>query len=173
MRKTCKFRPDWGAACVLVPWYLYNYYGDTDVFTRHYEHLKRWIEYVRDLRVDGIVERAYGDWCPPGSNSMMECPPPLTSTAFFYGTLRIMEDFARQQGRTDDARAFAQLADETKTAFNKKFFDENIHGYGSQTADAVALRFGLSPDGQQAAVAKSLADEVLTRHGGHAFRSQR
>lgn len=169
-RRLCQeARPDWGAAYVLVPWYLYNYYGDTDVFTRHYEHLKRWIEYVRDLRVDGIVERAYGDWCPPGSNSMMECPPPLTSTAFFYGTLRIMEDFAKKLGKTDDATTFAQLADETKTAFNKKFFDESISGYGSQTADAVALRFGLSPDGQQADVAKSLADEVVTKHEGHAF----
>lgn len=169
-RRLCQeARPDWGAAYVLLPWYLYNYYGDTDVFTRHYGHLKRWIEYVRDLRVDGIVERAYGDWCPPGSNSMMECPPPLTSTAFFYGTLRIMEDFAKKLGKPDDAATFAQLADETKTAFNKKFFDESIHGYGSQTADAVALRFGLSPDGQQADVAKSLADEVVTKHEGHAF----
>jgi len=169
-RRLCQeARPDWGAAYVLLPWYLHQYYGDTDVFTRHYEHLKRWIEYVRDLRVDGIVERAYGDWCPPGSNTMMECPPPLTATAFFYGTLRIMEDFAKQLGKADDAGAFAKLADETKAAFNSKFFDGNIRGYGSQTADAVALRFGLAPDGQQAEVAKSLADEVVTKHDGHAF----
>lgn len=169
-RRLCQeARPDWGAAYVLLPWYLYNYYGDKDVFARHYDHLRQWIEYVRDLREDGIVERAYGDWCPPGSNSMMECPPPLTSTAFFYGTLRIMESFATQLGKTDDARAFALLADETKSAFNRKFFDVQSHGYGSQTADAVALRFGLSPDGQQADVAKSLADEVVAKHGGHAF----
>jgi len=169
-RRLCQeARPDWGSAYILLPWYLHQYYGDTDLFTRHYGHLKRWIEYVRDLRADGIVERAYGDWCPPGSNTMMECPPPLTATAIFYGTLRIMQDFAGQLGKPDDARAFAQLADETKTAFNKKFFDESSGGYGSQTADAVALRFGLSPDGRQADVAKSLADGVVTKHDGHAF----
>jgi len=162
-------RPDWGAAYVLLPWYLYTYYGDTEVFTRHYDHLKRWIEYVRDLRVDGIVEHSFGDWCPPGSNSKMECPPTLTATAIFYGTLRIMENFAGQLGKTDDATMFAQLAEETKAAFNQKFLDKKTHGYGSQTADAVALRFDIAPKELRSAVAKSLADEVMTRHGGHAF----
>jgi len=169
-RRLCQeARPDWGAAYVLLPWYLYNYYGDTDVFARHYDHLKRWIEYVRDLRVDGIVERGYGDWCPPGTNLKMECPPPLTSTAFFYGTLRMMEDFAKQLGKADDSAAFAQLANETKEAFNRKFFDNQSPGYGSQTADAVALRFDLVPDGQRGNVAKSLADGVVNKHDGHAF----
>jgi len=169
-RRLCQeARPDWAVAYILLPWYLYNYYGDTDVFTRHYAHLKRLIEYTSTLREDGIVVRGYGDWCPPGGNETMECPPSLTSTAYFYGTLRIMENFAKQLGKTDDAVKFSQLADETKTAFNKKFFDTKIHGYGSQTADAVALRFELSPDGQGSAVAKSLADEVVEKHDGHAF----
>lgn len=169
-RRLCQeARPDWAAAYILLPWYLYTYYGDTDVFTRHYDHLKDLIEHIRTLREDGIVIRGYGDWCPPGGNETMECPPPLTSTAFFYGTLRIMENFATQLGKTDDAAGFSQLADETKAAFNKKFFDTKTRGYGSQTADAVALRFDLSPDGQQAGVAKSLASEVVDRHADHAF----
>jgi len=162
-------RPDWGAAYVLLPWYLYNFYGDTDVFTRHYEHMKDWISYVRGLREDGIVVRGYGDWCPPGGNTAMECPPPLTSTAFFYGTLNIMKAFALQLGKTEDAVAYAHLAEETKTAFNAKFLDTKTGGYGSQTADAVALRFGIEPEGQESNVAKSLRNEVLDQHGGHAF----
>jgi len=169
-RRLCQEgRPDWSAAYVLLPWYLYTYYGDTEVFTRHYDHLKRWIEYVRDLRENGIVGRSFGDWCPPGSNSKMECPPELTATAIYCGTLRIMENFAGQLGKADDAKMFAQLADETKSAFNRKFFDEKTRGYGSQTADAVALRFDLVPVGQRSGVAESLAGEVMTRHGGHAF----
>jgi alpha-L-rhamnosidase len=169
-RRLCEeARPDWGAAYVLLPWYLYNYYDDTEVFTRHYPHLKDWIEYVKSLREDGIVTRGYGDWCPPGGNSNMECPVPLTSTAYFYGTLRIMQQFAGVLGKTSDAADFSRLADETKTAFNLKFFNTSTHGYGSQTADAVVLRFDLAPDGQAAAVAAALAKEISVRHGGHAF----
>ncbi len=162
-------RPDWGAAYVLLPWYLYQYYGDTAVFTRQYPHLQRWIEYVKGLRADGIVTRGYGDWCPPGGNANMECAPALTSTAFFYGTLKVMEQFAERLGKTRDAAAYAQLAAETKTAFNHKFFNPQTGGYGSQTADAVALRFGICPDEQGNRVAKALANGILHQHGGHAF----
>jgi alpha-L-rhamnosidase len=169
-RRLCEeARPDWGATYVLLPWYLYEYYGDADLFARHYDHLKQWIAYVKGLREDGIVVRGYGDWCPPGGNGNMECPPPLTSTALFYGTLRIMEDFARRLGKAGDAAGFTELADETKAAFNRKYFNEQSHGYGSQTADAVALRFELFPDGQRGRVAQSLAGEVVDKHHGHVF----
>lgn len=162
-------RPDWGAAYVLIPWYLYRYYDDTEVFKAQYPHLKRWIEYVKGLREDGIVVRGYGDWCPPGGNTNMECPPSLTSTAIYYGTLRIMQTFAGQLGKEADTKQFLQLAAETKAAFNRKFYDESTHGYGSQTADAVALRFGLQPDGQGSDVAGALVSQIVNRHGGHAF----
>lgn len=93
-RRLCQeARPDWGAAYVLLPWYLYNYYGDTALFARHYDHLKHWMDYVKDLCEDGIVVRGYGDWCPPGGNKNMECPMPLTSTAYLYATLRIPQRF--------------------------------------------------------------------------------
>jgi alpha-L-rhamnosidase len=162
-------RPDWGSAYVLLPWYLYNYYGDTDVFTRHYKHLKVWINYVKGLRENGIVVRGYGDWCPPGGNTLMECQPNLTSTAFFYATLRIMSDFAIALKQPEDSAEYLKLAEETKTAFNQTFFKADTGGYGSQTADAVALRFAITPDDQVKSVAASLRKGVVDQHKGHAF----
>ncbi len=162
-------RPDWGSAYVLLPWYLYNYYGDTAVFTRHYEHLKVWINYVKGLRENGIVVRGYGDWCPPGGNTLMEASPNLTSTAFFYATLRIMSEFANALKKPDDSAEYLKLAEETKTAFNQNFFKADTGGYGSQTADAVALRFAITPDDQLKSVANSLRNGVVQQHQGHAF----
>ena len=162
-------RPDWGAAVVLLPWDLYTYYGDTDVLARHYADMKRLVNYVNDLRVDGIVTRAYGDWCPPGGNSLMECPPELSATALHYGTLRIMEKVASLLGKTDDTKKFANDAQVTRTAFNKKYFNPVTHGYGSQTANAVALRFEIFPDKEDEAVARALVSNVVDQHAGHAF----
>ncbi|MGH8005584.1 MAG: family 78 glycoside hydrolase catalytic domain, partial [Candidatus Binatia bacterium] len=169
-RRLCgEAQPDWGSAYVLLPWYLYTYYGDTDVFTRHYQHLKRWITYVGGLTENHIVTRGYGDWYPPGGNTNMKCPVPLTSTAYYYGTLRIMEQIAGLLGKVDDTAAFARQATVVKAAFLKRFFDPVTRSYGSQTANAVALRFGLFPDGQDEDVARALAREVSERHQGHAF----
>lgn len=169
-RRLCgEAQPDWGAAYVLLPWYLYVYYGDTDVFTRHYEHLQRWIAYVGGLTEDHIVVHGFGDWYPPGGNTNMECPVPFTSTAYYYGTLRIMEHIASLLRKINDQAAFAREADIVKAALLKKFFDPLTHSYGSQTANAVALRFGLFPDGQDKEVARALARAVTEQHQGHAF----
>ena len=162
-------RPDWGAGEVLLPWYLYTYYGDQDVFTRHYADMKRLVNYVNGLREDGIVTKAYGDWCPPGGNTMMECPPPLSATVLHYGTLRMMEKFAGLLGKIDDAAKFASDAESTRGALNKKYFDPATHSYGSQTANAIALRFQAFPDGEADAVARTLAGDVTGKHTGHAF----
>jgi len=64
---------------------------------------------------------------------------------------------------------YRQLAAETKAAFNQKFFHAQTGGNGSQTADAVALRFGITPEGQGDGVAKSLRAEIVDQHQGHAF----
>ncbi|WP_144059511.1 family 78 glycoside hydrolase catalytic domain [Rhodopirellula sallentina] len=168
-RRLCQeARPDWGAAYILLPWCLFNYYGDTDVFTRHYDHLARWISYVNGLSEEGIVVRGYGDWCPPGGNKTMECPPNLTSTAFFYGTVRIMERFAEELGKTDDAEQYKRLAARVREAFNREFFDPETGGYGSQTADSVALRFGLASPDTAGQVGNSLRAGVVEQHQGHA-----
>ena len=169
-RRLCEeARPDWGAAIVLLPWYLYTYYGDTDVFTRHYDHMKRWVSYTGSLTESNIVVRGYGDWCPPGGNSRMECPVPLSSTAYYYGTLCIMEQVAGLLGKTGEAAGFSREAAGVKASFIRTFYSPVSKGYGSQTGDAIALRFGLVPEGQGGDIAREMASQVLERHSGHAF----
>jgi len=167
-RRLCQeARPDWGAAIVLIPWYLYLYYEDTDVIAHHYEHMKRFVDYVDGMAKAGIVYQGYGDWCPPDGGTRMECPVELSSTAYHYKTLMIMERFATIMGRTDDVGRFWAASQRTKDAFNRKFLDKNAMSYGSQTANAVALRFGLAPEGNDTEVGKALASEVVDRHQGH------
>jgi len=169
-RRLCQeARPDWGVAVVLVPWFIYNYYGDTRIFAEHYALMKRWVNYVNAHAENGIIIEGYGDWCPPGSNSKMECPVPLSSTAYQYGAWQVMEQVAKILGKTDDAMEFGRQAQVTREAFLAKFFDPQTHGFGSQTADALALRFGLVPVGQAEAVANDLARCVTAQHDGHAF----
>ena len=169
-RRLCQeARPDWGVAVVFVPWFIYNYYGDTQILAEHYPLMKRWVNYVNAHAENSIIVEGYGDWCPPGSNSKMECPVPLSSTAYQYGAWQVMEQVARLLGKTDDAAEFGRQAQITKTAFLTKFFDPQTHGFGSQTADALALRFGLVPAGQIEALANDLARCVTEQHDGHAF----
>lgn len=167
-RRLCQeARPDWGAACTLLPWYLYVYYGDLDVARRHYPHMVRWVDYVDALTTNGVVSEGYGDWCPPGGNERMDCPFELTSTAFHYASLRHVEAFARLLGRPAEAAGFARRAEATRAAFLRWFMAKEAVDFGSQTANSVALRFGLFPEGRREELAASLARRIGANGGHH------
>ena len=155
-------RVDWGAAMVLVPWYLYVYDGNTDVATRQYGHMKDWIEYVETRKRDGLVEDGYGDWCPPGSNKLIDTPVNFTSTALQAACAQIMSRLAPVVGHPEDTPAYERIARETRAALIAKFLQPD-GGYSTQTENAVALRFGLYPDGAKPKVEAALQHAVFAR----------
>ncbi|MGC8624640.1 MAG: alpha-L-rhamnosidase C-terminal domain-containing protein, partial [Phycisphaerae bacterium] len=167
-RRLCgQANPDWGAALVAIPWFIYMYYGDASTLIRQYPHMKRWVHYVASAAVskNGIVQYGYGDWCPPGCGAANpKCPVPLTSTALHFASLTIMAKTAAMLGRTTDENWFKRKAAMVKEAFHRTFFDPHSGGYGSQTANAVVLRFGLAPDGKEKSVAAALAAGIHMQH---------
>ena len=38
--------PGWADAAIICPWVLYTVYGDRRVLERHYDGMKRWVEFV-------------------------------------------------------------------------------------------------------------------------------
>lgn len=159
--------PDWGVAMVMIPWYDYLYYGDAATLTQRYPGMRQFLLAMHGLAKDGIVSAGYGDWCPPGSVQPTETPVALTSTAWLWRASSVMARAAAAAGHPADTAEYQQIADATRKAFNAHFFDPKTKGYGSQTADALALAWGLVPDGQEQAVADSLASDVTDRHHGH------
>lgn len=165
-RKIGEASPDWGTAIVQIPWYLYLYYGDTRVLERHYPTMKRWVEHLQSISDGYIVSAGLGDWCAPGSVPG-NTPIPITSTAVFYLDAVLLAKSASVLGKREDEQHFAQLAQRIKQAFIERFYDVQNHTFGSQAADALALAWGLAPEGEEQAIADSLARDVMEKHGGH------
>ena len=91
----------------------------------------------------------------------------LTSAARYYGALRKTIRTADMLGKKEDAAAMSDLAARIKAKFIQTYYQVDKKTFGSQTADADALQFGLVPDGNEAAVARSLRDDVMEKSGGH------
>jgi alpha-L-rhamnosidase len=143
------------------------YYGDAATLREHYPAMRQFVLGVKGLAKDGIVAKGYGDWCPPGSVQPVETPVELTTTAWFWRAADVMSRVAGVTGHPEDAAEYERLAAETLKAFNAKFFDPAKGGYGSQTADAVTLAWGMVPAGREQDVADSLARDVVERHKMH------
>jgi alpha-L-rhamnosidase len=149
--------PDWGTALVQVPWYVYVYYGNTELLKEFYPDMKRWVEYVDALAVDHIVDYGLGDWCPPGKIVPTDTPVKISSSAYHYHDLSILEKAAKLLGYKEDAEKFGKIREASETAFISNFYDTQKKSFGSQTSNSMALDFGLAPAGEE----KSVSDAIV------------
>lgn len=156
--------PAWDSAFLLVPWHLYEYYGDDSLLRANFEGYKRYVDYLTTRANDGIVSFGLGDWNPWKTAT----PSDVTDTGYYYQDARIVATVARWLGKNEDAKKYDALADSIKAAFNRKFYDDATASYsiGSQTALACALFQGLTEPANDARVLDSLVG-VIGKNDGH------
>lgn len=156
--------PDWGTAQVQIPWNLYWLYGNKESLKKSYEYMKVWTDHVSEMSVGYIVPNGLGDWCPPAKDGAAECPVKFSSTAFHYRDVTIMRDVARLLGYNDEAQQMETLRGKIEKAVVDTFYNAQTKTFGSQTADAMALDYGLVPAGDNEAVAASIVRSAHQQH---------
>lgn len=161
--------PEWGSAAILLPWYVYKWYGDKRVLSDAWDMMKKYIAYLQKKSQQNILSFGLGDWYdlgpnPPGFSQLT--PMGLTATAIFYYDLDIMEQIAKLLDKTDETREYAAIAKEVRKAFNVKFFDSKTkqYGSGSQTANAMALYMNLVEPANESAVLANLVKDIRDRN---------
>jgi len=161
--------PAWGTACVLIPWYLYQYYGDEKILEDSYSCMKNWVDFLSGKSVSYIVDGKYGDWCEPGAAKPKKTPLQLTSTGYYYYDALILSKVASLLGKHEDAEKYFNLANSIKEAFNKKFLnkDKNQYATGSQTSNAFPLFLGIAPEENKESIMENLINDIMTAHNGH------
>jgi alpha-L-rhamnosidase len=150
--------PAWDSAFLLIPYYLYEYCGDTKVLCDHYDGMKRYVDYLTRKATNGIVNIGLNDWAPFKTAT----PTDITSTAYYYRDVQIVALTAGLLGNDADTRKYADLAASIKTAFNDKFYNSNtgLYGNGSQTSLSCALYQRLVEPANKARVVSNLVAAV-------------
>jgi alpha-L-rhamnosidase len=153
--------PGWADAALVIPWRLYEAYGDTRALEVAYEPALRWVEYSRRenpgliCRDTGRLNPAYyGDWLnadtfidiPDLPRSGGEVPKEIFATAFFARSVQILSQMAGVLGRIEDEKLYAALARRIRGAFLKAFVSREARIKGdTQAGYALALHFDLLP----------------------------
>ncbi|MET1054098.1 MAG: family 78 glycoside hydrolase catalytic domain [Pedobacter sp.] len=156
--------PEWGSSSIILPWYLYEWYGDREVLARAYPMMKKYAAYLKTRAKYNILSQGLGDWYdlgpkPPGVSQLTTIG--VTATAIYYYDLNILSETALMLGKTADAAGYKKLAEEVKLAFNRRFFNSKTNNYatGSQTANAMAIYMKLvSPERKSAVLANIISD---------------
>ena len=101
-----------------------------------------------------------GDWCAP------ETLPPdnMVHTFYFWRCADLTAQSARALGKQAEADRYARLADATRRAFWKRFYDAEQGTYGKFGGNIFALKMGV-PDEQYPRVIAALKADIQANSG--------
>ncbi|WP_161884140.1 glycoside hydrolase family 78 protein [Deinococcus alpinitundrae] len=141
----------WGDAATVVPWVLYQRYGDKGVLEEQFSSMKAWVDYVHSRTGPSLLwdqDFQFGDWldpaAPPTNPADGRTNPSVVATAYFVRSAELVANTASILGRKDDATHYQQLANDVRAAFEAEYVTANGRIISdSSTAYALAVQFTL------------------------------
>ena len=164
----------WGAAICIMPWEFYLHYGARDMLEDSYEPMKAYIRYMQTwVDADGIMHSQrtgrdgkvlkwfnLGDWVAPG-----DLPPDdLVHTFYLWRCADLTAQTAEALGNTHESQQYAALAENTRKAFHKRFYQAETGSYGNAGANIFALKMGV-PSEQYDKVKRALKQNIHNNQG--------
>ncbi len=176
----------WGDACILVPWALYEAYGDRTILEENYEMMKGWLAFTekraKKTRLQNLMNPYkkylvdegfhFGEWCQPDIDNgaamkkVMMTGAPETATAYFYRSASLMARIAELLGYDADAKRYAELAQNVKKAYRYTCTKDGKITSDRQCEYVRPIAFGLV-DGDEAQTAADDLDRLVRENGYH------
>ena len=166
----------WSDVATILPWTMYQVYGDRRLLERQYPGMKAWVEFQRNQSGDSCIWKngsRFGDWLfyRPPSWSADEpdghTDRDLIATAFYAYSTQLVQQAAEALDKTEDAVFYKMLHHKIRQAFQLAYVTPSGRVVShSQTAYVLALQFGLLPDELRPAAVKYLTDDIRER-GNH------
>jgi alpha-L-rhamnosidase len=155
----------WSDAGVIVPWVMYQRFGDQAVLESQYGSMRAWVDHVAELAGQSrLWDRGFqfGDWldpaAPPENPRDARTDTHLVATAYFARSARLLSETAKVLGNGDDAARYEKLAEDVGAAFRREYVSAAGRLVSdAPTAYALALCFGLLEPDQRAHAGDRLA----------------
>jgi alpha-L-rhamnosidase len=166
----------WADAAVMIPWVLYQQYGDERILMEQYSSMKGWVDFmVREAGESCLFTSGFhfGDWlsfaeyysqvynAPDYGFAGAHTEKELIATVFFYRSTDLLARIASILGKVEDAAFYSSLLPRIQKAFREEFITPNGRLVSdTQTAYALALAFGILPQEMVRTAAARLAANV-------------
>jgi alpha-L-rhamnosidase len=163
----------WGDVATLLPWTLYERFGDLGVLRAQFDSARRWVDLLERLSGPSrLWDTGFqlGDWldpaAPPEDPADALTDRYLVATAYFAKSARTVARMAEVLGLAEERAHYDTLADEVVAAFADAYVnDDGTMTSDAQTAYALGLRFDLITDAEQRDAAASRLARLVQEAG--------
>lgn len=165
----------WSDAITIIPWTMYQYFGDSAILQSNYTAMKKWVAYVHGQVLedsDGLwsSDFHYGDWLALDvdnpANPVGKTEIKFIASSYFYISAKIVEKSARILKEDVDEQYYHRIAEKIKESIQKEYFTDNGRFcLDTQTGYALALASGVVPEGKESRVAAQLNQRIKEDKG--------
>ena len=164
----------WGDAACIVPWVLYERFGDAGILERQWDSMRAWVDCVTSQAGQDLLWSGHwqlGDWldpsAPPDDPGAAKADRDVVATACFARSAEILSRSAGVLNDVDGAERYGALAAGVRRAFAENYVTPAGRVLSdAQTVYALAIAWSLLPtESQRVGAGRRLAD--LVRLSGH------
>ncbi|TFF63589.1 MAG: alpha-L-rhamnosidase [Promethearchaeota archaeon] len=136
----------WADAAVIVPYILYNAYGDILILEEQYESMKNWIDFLKRRAKKTHYSRwlkknpykkytidygfQYGEWLEPGNVMAYDgikgflWPDFEIATAYYAYSSKLMSEISAILGKEVESQKYQELCEKIKEGYRYNYTDE-------------------------------------------------
>ena len=164
----------WSDAAVIVPWTVYEAYGDKKILSDNWTCMHEWVDYINNhTDKSGLWKTGfqYGDWLgldmETGGDRSGATDRFFVANAFYIYVTDIVRKTADVLGFAAEAQKYAKLHDMTLSAFRDEYYTKTGRIVSeTQTACVLSLCFNLANEKDREKILETLEKNIAS-HKDH------
>ena len=173
----------WASAAVHIPWYMYEYYGDTRLFELYWDKMMKWVDFSWGFNnlpeKDGMFSERFNDWVTPYDKTYRGGGKPggneVIASMNFYLVLKRLEEMAGIIGKNDDQKRLKKQVARIHAGIQKWAFDEEKVEYKGlkpfneflPVVNIMALNYGIVPEAYREQLEQRMVDNIVKDKNYH------
>lgn len=162
----------WSDAATIIPWLVYEFYGNKDILQQNYSQMKAWVNWIGMNTTTPnmwIGQRQLGDWLALDNHGKPngKTDPDYLASIYYLISAQIVANSAQILGKLCDFKYYQNLSENIKSELYSKYVTlQGKIAINTQTALSLALKFNLVLDKQRKGVVNDLV-KLIDSDGNH------
>ncbi len=144
----------WGDAATIIPWNMYQTYGDRSILEDQFDSMKSWVDYMKEVDGDDHGWRYvfhYGDWLAldKPTDNIEDCmggtDEEFIANLYYAVSAGIVADAAKVLGKNEEEKTYRALSEKQFAVVKDEYFSKTGRCcIKTQTALTLALKYHLT-----------------------------